>query len=119
MKSFWDNLYDNVKDRRYGALFLSALLGFFGLLIAAVFIEALLREFGKQEYFWEALPAIGILGLALGILKCCRAWKEGREKLEHGPLSRDELRAARSKLRNGMKPINRPAPRALDTDLKY
>ncbi|MGA2240682.1 MAG: hypothetical protein ABSH11_01395 [Verrucomicrobiota bacterium] len=119
MNSFWNNLYDNFKDRRYGALFLSTILAFFGLLISGVIISAILREFGMQEYFLEALPGIGILGLAWAFLKFRRAQAERKKRLSHSPLSRDELRAARSKLRNGMKPINRPAPRAPDTNLKY
>ncbi len=119
MHSIWDNLYDNVKDRRYGVLFLSALLAFFGLLIMAAFIEALLWEFGMQQYYLEALPGIGILGLAWGFLKFRQARTRSREKLRRGPLSRDELRVARSKLQNGSIPIVRPAPQNPDTDLKY
>ena len=119
MSSFWDHLYDNVKDRRYGVLFLSALLTFFGLLVVAAFVETLLHKFRMQEYFWEALPGIGILGLAWGFLRFRQARIRSRKKLRYGPLSRDELRVARSKLRNGMKSINRPAARAPDTNLKY
>jgi hypothetical protein len=119
MKSFWEHVYDDVKDRRYAVLFVTTLMVFFGLLIAGVFLEALFREFGMQEYFWEGLPAVAVLSLALGILKFCRVWKESQERALRGPLSRDELRVARSKLRNGMKPIGPPAPKAPDTDLKY
>ena len=119
MKSFWDNLYDNVKDRHYGVLFVSALLACLGLLFGAAFLEALLRECGKEEYFWDSLPAVVVLVLVLGILKFRRVAREQREKLRYGPLSRDELRVARSKLQNGMKPIARPASRPPDMDLKY
>jgi hypothetical protein len=119
MNSFWDIQYDRFKDRRYAALFWSTLMALFGLLALGGFLVALLFEFGMQEYFFEALPGIGILGLAWGFLKFRQARTRSREKLLHGPLSRDELRVARSKLRNGMKPINRPAPRAPDTNLKY
>jgi hypothetical protein len=119
MNSFWDNHYDNFKDRRYAALFWSTLMASFGLLALGTVIAALLSEFGMQEYFLEALPGIGILGLAWGGLKFQQARIRSRDKLRRGPLSRDELRAARSKLRNGMKPIRRPAPRSPDTNLNY
>jgi hypothetical protein len=119
MPSIWDKLYDNVKDRRYGVLFLFTLLTFLGLPFLGAMIYAILREFGSEEYFVEALPGIGFLGIAWAFLKFWQARKRSREKLRYGPLSRDELRVARSKLRNGMKPIIRAAPQPPDTDLKY
>jgi hypothetical protein len=119
MSSFWDNQYDRYKDRRYAALFLSSLVAFFGLLILGAIIAAVLHSLGLEEYFLEALPGIGILGLAWGFLKFRQAQVERNKRLSHSPLSRDELRVARSKLRNGMKPIHHPAPRVPDTNLKY
>jgi hypothetical protein len=119
MNSFWDHAYDKYKDCRYGALFLSSLVAFFGLLILGAIIVAALHSLGLEEYFWEALPGIGILGLAWGFLKFRQAQAERKKRLSHSPLSRDEMRVARSKLRNGMKPIQAPAPRAPDTNLKY
>ncbi|MFZ0826286.1 MAG: hypothetical protein WAO02_02580 [Verrucomicrobiia bacterium] len=119
MPSIGDNLYDNYKDRRYGALFVSVLFAFFGLLILGAVICGLLYEVGSEEYFGEALLGIGILGLTWGFLKFRQARARSREKLRRGPLSRDEMRVARSKLRNGMKTIHRPAPRVPDTNLKY
>jgi hypothetical protein len=119
MKSFWANAYDSYKDRRYAVLFVSSLLLFLGLLLGAAFLEAVLREYGHEEYFWDILPfAVGLV-LASGILKLRQVAREHRDKLRRGPLSRDELRVARSKLQNGMKPISRPAPRPPDMDLKY
>jgi hypothetical protein len=119
MNSFWDNQYDRFKDRRYAALFWSTLMALIGLLALGAFIAAVLSEFGMQEYFLEALPGIGILGLALGFLKFRQARIRSREKLTHSRLSCDELRVARSKLRNEMKPIIRPGPDVPDTHLKY
>jgi len=119
MNSFWDNQYDHFKDRRYAAIFWSTLMILIGLLALGVFIAVALSEFGLQEYFLEALPGLGILGLAWGFLKFRQARARSREKLRRGPLSRDEMRVARSKLRNGMKPSKRPAPRVPDTNLKY
>lgn len=119
MSSFWDNQYDNFKDRRYAALFWSTLMGLFGLLALGALIAAVLSGLGMPEYFWEALPGVGILVLTVAFLKMWQAQTRSREKLRHGPLSRDELRVARSKLRNGTKPIQRPAPRVPDTNLRY
>jgi hypothetical protein len=119
MNSFWDNQYDRYKDRHYAALFWSTLMGLFGVLALGAIIAGILSEFGMQEYFLETLPGIGILALAWVFLKFRQARMRSHEKLRHGPLSRDELRVARSKLRNGLKPINRPALRVPDTNLKY
>jgi hypothetical protein len=99
MNSFWNNLYDTFKDRRYGMLFLVSL-------VALVLSPVL-------------LPAMGLYFLGRGWSAFCLARDDRRNKLRYSPLSRDELRVARSKLRNGMKPINRPAPQAPDTFLKY
>jgi len=119
MNSFWDNPYDHFKDRRYAGLFWSSLMALFGGLVLSAFIAALLFGLGMQEYFLEALPGIGILFVAWVVLKFRQARARSREKLQHGPLSRDELRIARSKLRNGMRRINRPASRVPDTNLRY
>jgi hypothetical protein len=99
MNSIWDNLYDRFKDRRYGVLFLASL-------VALVLSPVL-------------LPVMGLYFLGRGWSAFCLAQENRRNQLRHSPLSRDELRAARSKLRNGMKPVNRPVPQAPDTFLKY
>jgi choline-glycine betaine transporter len=119
MPSSWNNFYDSSKDRRYAALFWSTLMSLIGLLVLAASGFAVLSGLGMQDYFLEALPALAILFLVWGILRFRRAYLQNREKLPRGPISRDELRVARSKLRNGMRPIQRPAPRAPDTNLKY
>jgi hypothetical protein len=95
----WSNLYDHFKDRRYAALFLIALAG---LVLSPVLLPMMGLYFLKRS--WSAF---------------CLARADRRNKLRYFPLSRDELRVARSKLRNGMKPINRPTPRVPDTFLKY
>ena len=119
MSSFWDNQYDQFKDRRYAAIFWSTLMALIGLLALGAFITVVLSGFGLQDYLLETLPGIGILILAWGFLKFQQARARSREKLRRGPLSRDELRLARSKLRNGSKPSKHPAPRVPDTNLKY
>jgi hypothetical protein len=90
-----------------------------GLLALVAYAVAMMSGLEMQDYFLEALPAPAILFLVWGILRFRQAYLQNREKLRRGPMSRDELRVARSKLRNGMKPNQRPAPRAPDTNLKY
>jgi hypothetical protein len=128
MSSFWNNQYDSFKDRHYAALFWSTLMALIGLLILTAYVTAQLSEswlreywseFGLPEYVPGVLPGLGLLILAWGILKFRKACLGNRGKLRRGPLSRDEWRMARSKLKNGMKPIQRPAARVPDTNLKY
>ena len=123
MNFIWDNLYDRYKDRRYGVLFVFTMLALVGLPMAATFmvsgIDEALRAFDLEDYFLDALPGLGLLAVAWGILLFQRAQARKRDKLRRAPLSRDELRVARSKLRNGMKPMRRPATRTPDTFLKY
>ena len=125
MFNLWDNLYDKFKDCRYGALFLASVLAFFGVLLVGAVTAASLRtlsadsQYDLERYFLESSPALVILLIAWVILKLRRAQRRSRERSRYAPLSRDELRIARSKLRNGTRPIHRPAPRAPDTNLKY
>jgi hypothetical protein len=80
MSSFCGNLYDTFKDRRYGILFLIALV--------ALVLSPIL------------LPMMGLYVLAWGWSAFRLARANRRNKLQYSPLSRDELRAARSKLLN-------------------
>jgi hypothetical protein len=115
MNSYWSNLYDSFKDRSYGGLFLSTLMA----IVASLVLGAVIGLFNLQIYFPYMLLGIGLLAAAWiwRVFRWARA--RSREKLRYGPLSRDELRVARSKLGKGIKPIYRPAPRAPDTNLKY
>ena len=80
MNSFWGNRYDTFKDRRYAALFLIAL--------------------GALALLPILLPVMGLYVLARGWSAFCLARANRRNKLRYSPLSRDELRVARSKLLN-------------------
>jgi hypothetical protein len=80
MNSFWSNLYDTYKDRRYGVLFLASLV--------ALALSPIL------------LPAMGLYFLGRGWSAFRLAREDRRNKLRYSPLSRDELRVARSKLLN-------------------
>jgi hypothetical protein len=78
MNSFWGSLYDTYKDRRYGVLFLVSL----GALVLLPIL----------------LPMMGLYVLAWGWSAFRLARANRRNKLRYSPLSRDELRKARSKL---------------------
>jgi hypothetical protein len=78
MNSSWGSLYDTYKDRRYGVLFLVTL----GALVLLPIL----------------LPVMGLYVLAWGWSAFCLARANQRNKLRYSPLSRDELRKARSKL---------------------
>jgi len=80
MSSVSNILYDNFKDRRYGVLFL--------LSLAALVLSPVL------------LPVLGLYALSRGWSAFRVARASRRNKLRYSPLSRDELRVARSKLLN-------------------
>ena len=121
--NFWDDLYDKYKDSRYGILFLFSLLLFGGAFFLGVLVDVALRSLTNDplldRYFVEALPGIGLIAAAWIVLRLRQARARSRERSRYSPLSRDELRAARSKLRNGLKSAARPELRAPDTNLNY
>ncbi|HKW30600.1 MAG TPA: hypothetical protein VJT54_14790 [Verrucomicrobiae bacterium] len=98
MNSFWGNLYDRHKDRRYAAIFLAAFLGFFGLAIPGVILYLQARAFTPSLV--DVLPGMGALVIALAALvwRITRRAQAHRNPSGYSPLSRDEWRKARSKL---------------------
>lgn len=98
MNSFWSNLYDRFKDRRYGLLFLLTTLAFFGLLILGATLDTILHASELRAYFLRALAGIVSLALAWGVVAFRRARGRRSERQRFPPLSSDEKRAARSKL---------------------
>jgi len=95
MSPFWISLFDQLRHGgRNPAIFLVALACFFLLLGAlALVLYTALREF----LLW-ALPFAAIPGLVWMACAVRRSRSERRRRLEFPPLSRDELRVARSKL---------------------
>ncbi len=84
MNPFWNSVYDSFKDRRYAALFLFAL--------GAFVLSPIL------------LPVMGLYFLGRGWSAFRLARENRRNKWRYSPLSRDELRVARSKLMQGQSP---------------
>ena len=98
MNSFWNNLYDSAKDRRYGMIFFVAVAGLFGLFLLGGFIYGITSANNLREYFLWALPGIGIFAVILSWRFIRRERKPREERLKYAELSRDELAKARSKL---------------------
>ncbi len=84
------------RSRRNFNLFVVSLAGVGTLLIAGIIIHAT----GLIEHLQFTLPGFALWFLVLGrqAVRRARARARRRERLQRSPLSRDELRVARSKL---------------------
>jgi hypothetical protein len=128
MNPFWNNLYDDAKDRRYGTLFFTVFLVLLGVVVLAFFLRANLDDEELREICFGLGPALGMVTAAFLWRWIRAARRNRREHLKYSSLSRDELAKARSKLKTRMK-IEPPrkqtraarlaAARRPDTDLKY
>lgn len=119
MESFRENSYDRNKDRRYGLLFLAALLIFLGTATLGLMIHGIAGANSFPEFVLPALPGVIVVLAALAWRAVCHARRNRRLRSKYGSLSRDELLKARSKLKTGLKRVQPPAPSVPDTDLKY
>jgi hypothetical protein len=124
MNSFWQNIYDDCKDRRYGNLFFASFFIALGLAGAVAAIGAITGSNNGPEILLALVP--GVIVFAAGLAwRCYRGRKRREEALKYANLSRDELAKARSKLKRQMnfkattKPARRVTPRSPDTYLKY
>jgi threonine/homoserine/homoserine lactone efflux protein len=98
MNSIWSRLYDGVKDRRYGLLFLFSAGAFVGFLALAALVEAGLEAVYLEEYFLQALLVLAGAALGWGVAGFWRERLRREERQRFPPLSSDEKRVARSKL---------------------
>ncbi|HTR43239.1 MAG TPA: hypothetical protein VMH87_16620 [Pseudomonadales bacterium] len=130
MYPFWSNIYDDVKDRRYGALFFSTLMMLSGSLAVIGVICAMTNSAYADVLLPLAVTVMAIFALALAwrTWTWARGWNRPEEQLKSPKLSRDEVSKARSKLKKETKAAafriqRRPARMAItrvpDTDLKY
>ena len=100
--NLWNTLYDKFKDARNGALFLATLSALLLALFLGFLVEVLWSNLSAAALSNPYLPVVltGIGGL-LGVLGVFLKMRPGRKRelrrLAPGPLSRDELRVARSK----------------------
>jgi hypothetical protein len=129
MYPFWSNIYDDYKDRRYGAIFLVTFFTLLGALALGAAIEAIAQVYFNELFpFFMVVAVISTVSLLWLAWNWVRGWKRHEERLKFAALSRDELAKARSKLKKETKPAafrreRRPArlvtTRVPDTDLKY
>jgi hypothetical protein len=95
-------LWNTWRCRRNANFFMLSLMGFFGSLI----VIAIIHHNGLDRYAAPALPAIGLLVVVWTGQAIRQARARRRERLQRPPLSRDELRVARSKLMHSRKANN-------------
>lgn len=95
MNPFWASFFGNLKHPQ-ARLFVLALGAFFSLLV----LGRMLLEALSSEHFLLVLAGLGLLAVSLTTLAARRARPQagGVGKFPREPLSRDELRVARSKL---------------------
>lgn len=95
MGPFWKSLGEDLKDRgRNPTVFIIAVVIFFGL----IGLFAIIKETGLIQYVIPTLLWMSVLAAAWAVVVIRRARARRRVRLEHPPLSCDELRVARSKL---------------------
>lgn len=134
MDRFWNNIYDDSKDRRYATLFVTTCLFVIGLLsliiVPATEIFANMRD--VVSGYPSEIPVISLFVLASLLLSAAvilrRARKSRGGHFKYSRLSRDELLKARLKLKRQMQPVRFRALqrtqkplllKAPDIDLKY
>jgi hypothetical protein len=98
MNYFWGNVFDYFRDRRIAGVFFATLMVLLLLLaIGAILFQTVGAE-NLRTGFEYSLPFL--IALFLGWIWRCiaRARTRSRDRYKISPLSRDELRKARSKL---------------------
>jgi hypothetical protein len=100
MKSLWTGLYDRVKDRRYGSLYIYATLGMAGICLLGQLCRELYQEHHDQVDLLM-VSAIAVL-MFIAFLVARREFLRSRRMRNSGSdaaqLSSDEVTKARSKL---------------------
>jgi hypothetical protein len=95
MSPFWGSLFGHLKDcGRSGSIFIFTIGG----LLVVLGLAGIICGLGLHKYLLPAVPGAIVLGLAWAGVAIRRARARRRQRLDHSPLSRDELRVARSKL---------------------
>jgi len=99
MDYFWCNLFDYFKERRIAGMFFGILLVVVVLLLAG----ALLYQTLGPDKFWHGVVLSSPVVVAVFCVWVWRAIAQARarrrDRYKISPLSRDELRKARSKLK--------------------
>jgi high-affinity Fe2+/Pb2+ permease len=99
MNFLWDNVFEYFKERRYGAIFFSALVAFLMVFFIGAVVIKLIIDNGFQDYLFFAVSVMGMLFLFWIAQGIARLRRRRWDRYKSSPLSRDELSKARSKLR--------------------
>lgn len=127
MHPFWSHIYDQSKDRSYGALFFSALVILLGLLGVAALIGVMTSSAGLVPALILFVVPFSI-ALVCIVANCIREWNHRHGTGNRSTLSRDELAKARLKLkketkaaafRTGRRPARLVMNRVPETYVKY
>ena len=76
MNSFWINLYDRAKDRRYAAFFFTALAAFGGIIAAVAVLYPVVRALDRK--YW--IPVLVGIGSVVCRLDCARNFSDAETK---------------------------------------
>ncbi|MDR3460273.1 MAG: hypothetical protein P4N60_22825 [Verrucomicrobiae bacterium] len=98
MNFFWGNVFEYFKDRRLASVFFGTLLALIGVLVAGVIFFQVICAYNFQDYLIYAVPGVALIFVALIGQAMAQARARRRDRYKCSPLSRDELRKARSKL---------------------
>ena len=90
MDPFWNTW----RSRRNFNYFFVSLVGF----VAFFIIGTIIHQTGLEQYLVPTLPGFGLVFVVWAVHSIRRARARRRERLQRSPMSRDELRVARSKL---------------------
>ena len=100
MKAPWTDLYDSVKDRRYGTLYIGATMIVAGVCVIAQASRELFEEYGHEIANWAI--AIAVVWFLIAVFRFTRDLLANRSAKPGGSnaaqLSSDEVSKARSKL---------------------
>jgi 4-amino-4-deoxy-L-arabinose transferase-like glycosyltransferase len=95
MNSLWGSFFEHLTRCGHNAsLFIISLAALVVLVVAAAIIQAT----HVHRYLLPLLPGLALLALWRACVLVRRARVRQRERLRFSPLSRDEMRVARSKL---------------------
>lgn len=96
MGEFWSSFFEHIRScGKSATLFLISL----ACLAIAVALAALIFLTPVHDYILPALPFVGIAVVVRLVISIRRARERRRLRTEFGPLSDNELRRARAKLR--------------------
>jgi len=101
MNSFWCNMVEYLRDRRFGSVFFGTLMALSGLLAARYIIWQIIVGYGLQGYVIYSWPVFGVAFLVWFGRMFNRNRMRRLDRYKSSPMSRDELNKARTKLLGG------------------